>query len=207
MRFRTPSMFVAACSIVVLASTVPVIAQTNRGQAIKLCLDDASEPRDRVRGCSWLIRSVRRNDPELGDYYFFRAFGYKALREFEKAEADIDRSMAWRGGWGQSMLRGDIRVGRGNLAGAIDDFTAAVEFVRGGSAGDEAARTNLVYTLFSRAVAMHAAGRLSSAAFDLDEVIELKPDFRLAWDLRARVRMALGDYVGAEQDRRAASAD
>lgn len=54
---------------------------------------------------------------------------------------------------------------------------------------------------------MHGAGRLSSASFDLDEIIDLKPDFRRAWALRARVRAALGDHVGAEQDRRAASAD
>ncbi|MFX4404681.1 hypothetical protein ABTA52_20195, partial [Acinetobacter baumannii] len=72
---------------------------------------------------------------------------------------------------------------------------------------ERAGKDQLVFALFSRAEAMHGAGRLSSASFDLDEIIDLKPDFRRAWALRPRVRAALGDHVGAEQDRRAASAD
>ncbi|QCI67737.1 tetratricopeptide repeat protein [Phreatobacter stygius] len=195
----------AASSMIACAS--PGLAQNSRGQAVELCVGETLAPRDRVRGCDRLIRSGRPGEPDLGAYYFYRAHGYWALRQFERAETDVDQAIARRGGWAQFMLRGDIRIARGNLAGAIDDFTAATEFVREQSGRDEQSKTNLVYALLSRAEAMHGAGRLSSASFDLDEVIELKPDFRPALDLRARVRAALGDHVGAEQDRRAASAN
>lgn len=190
-----------------MACAGPVLARNSREQAVERCVGETLTPQDRVRGCSALIRSSRRGDPDLGAYYFYRAHGHWLLRQLDRAEADIDRAIVGGSGWGQFMLRGDIRAARGNSAGAIDDFTAATEFVRAASATNEQSRTNLVYALFSRAEAMHAAGRLSSASFDLDEVIGLKPDFRPAWDLRARVRAALGDPVGAEQDRRAAAAD
>lgn len=205
MRSRILSIVLAASSVIACAG--PVLARNSREQAVERCVGETLAAPDRVRGCDALIRSSRRGDPDLSAYYFYRAHGYWTLREFEKAEADANRAFAGQRSWALFMLRGDIRVARGNRAGAIDDFTAAAEFVREEAATDEQKKTNLVYALFSRAEAMHGAGRLSSASFDLDEVIDLKPDFRPAWELRARVRTALGDHAGAEQDRRAAAAD
>jgi len=120
----------------------PVLARNGHAQAVERCVGETLTPQDRVRGCSALIRSSRRGDPDLGAYYFYRAHGYWTLREFEKAETDINRAMTADRGWGQFMLRGDIRAARGNFAGAIDDFTAASQFVRETSATNEQAKTN-----------------------------------------------------------------
>jgi tetratricopeptide (TPR) repeat protein len=199
-------MFIKSLAILIAAAAMtvwvaPVQAQANREEAQNLCEKHGSDPRERIRGCTWLLQSDEKKESTVSFYYWLRALAYMDLKEFDKAEPDADRAIELWGGHPKSMTRGLIRASRGNYSGAIDDFTVATEYVREDSDRDERSRSKLAFALLMRAKAKFDSGKFAWAYVDLDEVIKLEPANRQAYLLRSRVRAAMGDHAGAEEDR------
>ena len=91
--------------------------------------------------------------------------------------------------WATLNNRGNRKQEKGDLEGAIDDFTEAVAL----APGEHAPRYN-------RGNARSLAGDLDGALVDYTDAIELAPAFAPAWQRRGLTRQRLGDLHGAIDD-------
>ena len=85
--------------------------------------------------------------------------------------------------------RGLARFRKGDIIGAIEDYTQALEI-----------RPGLATAYLNRAAALRAKGDLDAAMKDLDKAISLKKDFFEAFTNRGSIRLDLKDTAGALSD-------
>ncbi|MGH9832797.1 MAG: tetratricopeptide repeat protein [Blastocatellia bacterium] len=85
--------------------------------------------------------------------------------------------------------RAGIRHDRGDLRGALEDYSRAIEIDP---------RLALLYG--NRGVTRKALGDLKGAIADYTEAIRLRPDFNLAYFNRSAAWRAMGKGYEAEQD-------
>ena len=89
--------------------------------------------------------------------------------------------------------RGIARLAKGDLDGAIQDFTEAIGLPIG-------LKHDYAESFNGRGVARQDKGDLGGAIQDYSEAIRLKPDYAIAFDNRGVARHARGDLDGAIQD-------
>jgi tetratricopeptide (TPR) repeat protein len=89
-------------------------------------------------------------------------------------------------------LRGTIRMTQGDRAGALLDMNRAIELAPGVE-GIEIVHTNRANLLWLEA-------RPKEAMADVERALQLKPDFPLALNVRARLKNDRGDLDGALAD-------
>jgi tetratricopeptide (TPR) repeat protein len=89
-------------------------------------------------------------------------------------------------------LRGTIRMTQGDRAGALLDMNRAIELAPNVE-GIEIVHTNRANLLWLEA-------RPKEAMADVERALQLKPDFPLALNVRARLKNDLGDLDGALAD-------
>ncbi|NJL37188.1 MAG: tetratricopeptide repeat protein [Leptolyngbyaceae cyanobacterium SM1_4_3] len=85
--------------------------------------------------------------------------------------------------------RGLVRYSQGDLAGAVEDYTRAIEL------NPENA---LIYN--NRGIARVEQGDLVGAIADYTRAIEIDPNYALAYDNRGNARRNQGDLAGAIAD-------
>lgn len=95
--------------------------------------------------------------------------------------------------WAGLTQRGTQRQEAGDLAGAVADFTAAIEL----APGELAPR-------FNRGNALALSGDLEGAFSDYTEALRISPEFAPAHQRRGLTRQRMGDLEGAMRDHDAA---
>jgi Flp pilus assembly protein TadD len=124
--------------------------------------------------------------PHLGELLLQN--GYLTPETFDEAhcihilEMDPKRTDAWHG-------RGISRIKKGDLNGAIEDFTRAIEL-----------DPNERRAWNDRGIALFEKGDLNGAIADYSRAIELDPESRVAWNNRGNARKDKGDLEGAISD-------
>jgi tetratricopeptide (TPR) repeat protein len=86
-------------------------------------------------------------------------------------------------------LSGTSRQARGDLAGALADFTRALE-----------AHSGCLEAWNNRGAIRHLLGDRAGALADFDQALKFRPDYAEAYNNRGIVRHALGDLAGALAD-------
>ena len=129
-------------------------------------------------------------DKYSADVYDARSMVHYAMKAYEEAEADIDRSIELLPGRSGSYAnRGLVRYARENLRGALADFDMAVYV------------DSTVFSIrYNRGLLLMEFGENNRAIEDFDMVLAVDPDNTLARFNRAILRSAVGDYKGAISD-------
>jgi len=119
---------------------------------------------------------------ERGLMFYEQGRYRRALAAFNEAVRDQPSAAAYAN-------RGTTRVRLGDTAGAIADFTSALELTPNDSE-----------ILFNRGNARLVAGDPKGAATDFTRAVELRPNFALAVFNRGIARLRSGDALGARAD-------
>ena len=148
------------------------------------CADFRSGEYERqIRGCTTLIRRNRRNV----DAYERRSGAYLALKKYDLAIADLTKAitldkrapvflaLVWR-------QRADVRIEKGDIKGAIEDLTKAIELNP---------RQSIYFRL--RAKAYLKQNNLDFAIADFTKGIKLKPDIDNLYADRGAVYVEKGE--------------
>jgi tetratricopeptide (TPR) repeat protein len=85
--------------------------------------------------------------------------------------------------------RGDAKIRKGDLDGAIADYNKAIEL-----------KPDLAVAYYNRGTAKRAKGDLDGAIADYNKGIELKPDLAVAYYIRGAAKEIKGDIDGAIAD-------
>ena len=156
--------------------------------------------------------------------YDARSMVYYAMGDYDRAEADMDKSIdLLPGRSGSYANRGLVRYFREDLRGALADFDMAVysdstsltahynrglllmEFGDNNRAIEDfdmvlGVDPDNTLARYNRALLRTAVGDYKGAVADLSMVIEAYPSFEQAYGLRADARRKLGDTAGAKAD-------
>lgn len=117
----------------------------------------------------------------------------KCRGDLAAALSDFDTAVATDPDYRDAISnRGGVRASLGDSAGALLDFARALAL-----ADDPADRAALHH---NRGCALRDAGREADALADLDAALTLSPDCVPTLEQRARCRVTLGDWDGAEAD-------
>ncbi len=144
--------------------------------------------------CSNAIDSGAYEDEALGLLYATRADALAAKTDLEAAIADYGRAIELNPkAAAPRFARGGLHLRRGNADAAITDFREVVRM-----------RPNNVFALFGLGSAYAQAKDWRSAIAPLTDAIERKPDYGVAYRLRAEVYKALGNSAMADADKAAA---
>jgi len=132
------------------------------------------------------VAAIRPTDPiPLAE----RGFAYMDKKDWAHAAEDATRALAMDSKLARAYnLRGTARRAQGNLNGAIDDLTHAVEY-----------EPNLD-NYFQRASTYQLLGEHKLAIADFDQAVALSPDQPHTYFARAQSRVAIGDNLGARED-------
>lgn len=170
-----------------------------------------------------LDRAIALAPDRLG-YRVARATAWIDVRRFDRAEQDLDYTLARREHPYEHFLRGLAICQQGSFARALPDFDRAIElqpentqFYRGralalielGRSGEALEDAELlvrrapqhVSGYYARGRARRAVGQLEDALDDLDRAVAMRPELVYPLVARAEAREAMGDLEGAAADR------
>jgi len=171
-----------------------------------------------------LIDEAIALEPRRAYYYDTRAGYWIGFRQFDRALADLDRSIALNDRPYARFMRGLARCEAGDPAGALADFDTAIlrqpantQFYRGRSlaraaTGDAAgamsdaehlvsAAPQWAESFYARAVACSMLGRDRDAIADLDRAASMRPELVYVVETRAAVLERAGEMERARADR------
>lgn len=129
----------------------------------------------------------------------WRAMGHMALHFFEAAEADaIESIAACDTFYPPYMTRGTIRMGRNDVTGAVEDFSAVVRLiVTSGPPSDPRDLRALVEAYVQRCKAYQALNLLDEAHEDASRAVRLDPGYADAQLVYGRILLARQQYAEA----------
>jgi tetratricopeptide (TPR) repeat protein len=151
-----------------LVRAISTHLRTNSVKETRRILLEANERAESEEYCIWLANYADTHDERIS----WQTRALARMPHFAKAYAD----------------RGGARHAKRDLAGAIDDYSKAIELD---------ADPN---TFNNRGSARRARGDLAGAIEDCSKAIELNPKFSLAYTNRAGARKSMGDLAGAIED-------
>ena len=129
--------------------------------------------------------------PRYAGAYLNRAYAYRRLGDYGRAIEDCNEVIRIDPDSADAYTaRGIVYYELGEYQRAIRDYERAIGYY---GLRDEVAYFNL-------ATAHIAVGELDSALDDLNEAIEIQPDWAPAYSYRGTIRAIMGDYEQAIQD-------
>lgn len=192
---RLELMFKGRFDLPPVAPPVPESAEALAAQAKQLLADgdyhSALRVADRALGV----------DPLMHTALAWRAMAHMALHFFEAAEADaIESISSCDTFYPPYMTRGTIRMGRNDLGGAVEDFSAVVRLiVAGGPPSDPRDLRALVEAYVQRCTAYLVLNLLDEASEDANRAVRLDPGYADAHFVFGRILYARQQYAEALQ--------
>ena len=132
----------------------------------------------------WLSKAIKK-DPKNGDAYSVRASTYKALKDYDKAMADINLAIKMYPAVRDFLLnRASIKQEQSNFDDALEDYASALAMDR--SLG------NNISTYINMAVCHAALNALEDALADFSKVLDRYPNEPQALEGRGQLYQAMG---------------
>ena len=136
-------------------------------------------------------------DPASPIAYYNRGLAYRALGEPDLALADLDRAAALPPYNGDVLIiRGNTRMGLGDLAGAVDDYTQVLENTPDPASSD-LTPAGLVHIYNQRAQAYQGLGDVPAMVADLEALLAVDPWDTLVYDMVRDWRPLVDGYEEA----------
>jgi tetratricopeptide (TPR) repeat protein len=180
MRFRNTLGLIALCTVACVGRSSATTAK------VEACAD-TNAPQKAIASCSALIESSEVTGRTLSNARINLASAYFLTGAQDRALADLDEAMRLLPGDARIYgLRGAVRGMKGDLDGAIADFTVSIE-------GDP----SLVDSLTNRGKALSDKGEFARAIPDFDRALQLQPDNAFALNGRCWARAVLNTDLDA----------
>lgn len=143
------------------------------------------------------VKSQPNSSPDLISAESHYERGNEAFldKEFEAAVEHLTEAVRLNPTYAHAFyVRGDARMGMGDIRGAIEDYTQTLQILRKGF-------HNWKYDVFyHRATAYHALNMLTEALADYNDTLKLRPPHVGALTHRADLLLARGDFDPAIHD-------
>ncbi len=161
--------------------------------------------------------AVAQRAGDLAEAYAERAEARRQKGDMDGMSADIERFLALEPDSAVAcLIRGQLRTVKGDLPGAIADYSHAIDVQSGTGNRQTAALDSLRRTLaglfpgmisgdlatayYLRGAARQASGDPAGAVKDFDQAIDLAPGFAAAYNNRGMLRGIFRDQDGALSD-------
>ncbi|MBL8780764.1 MAG: tetratricopeptide repeat protein [Alphaproteobacteria bacterium] len=146
-------------------------------------------PRDQVPACTKIINSGDVKHPHLGDYYATRGGAYFALKQFDKALADLDKALSIRKAPEFYFQRALVRLARNENEPAKADLAEVIKL-----------KPEFSASYMMRGLIAYRAGEYAEAVTYFDSAVKRVPTYYQAIFARGVSKKKSGDDSGGDAD-------